>query len=115
MLTMTLQDIIDLLKADRPRWKPGLLTWKASFASVPTETLHLAALAFLEHGKGNPDTHKIWAEIRKIQAVVKPTLPAWSSGPSKSEIQAELDERGDPVADWLEMRGEPTVRKPKPR
>lgn len=118
--------MIDLIGSDRPQWKPeerdrAVATWKRSFADVDSDVLMRAAESFLRNHAGKPDTHKLWKEIRLVQhearnARALDAPSAWRQAPGDRErIDAELVEKGDPVADWLEARGFETMRQQQPK
>lgn len=117
-----IQEMIETIGKGRPSWSSrgrasARLRWKAAFAGVESEVLRRAAVGFLNHQKGIPDTYKLWAEIRRVRGARVPEsgLAPWRWGSNeRADIQAELEEKGDPLADWLEVRGIPTVRKPEP-
>lgn len=117
-----INDMIGIIAADRHQWTKAaqescVFAWKRAFEKVPSEVLLKAADGFLRNQKGVPDVQKLWREIRTVQSVMKSLEPkSYVWGPEEAgRIQEDLLVRGDPIADWLEKRGEATRRRPQPR
>jgi hypothetical protein len=121
-----INDIIELIAADRPKWSPQAQesakgAWKVAFANTNSDVLQKAAVAFLKNQRGTPDVAKLTREIRVVEASLRVHKAvelgvewSWDDG-EKARILEDLETKGDPVADWLEARGEVTERQKRAR